>query len=58
MGFTIKDDAPKYKSVSRTIRLDAEQFDKLIELSEKTGISFNKIVKQCIAYALSELEEK
>lgn len=34
-----------------------EHFERIMELSEVTGVSFNKIVNQCIEYALGHLEE-
>lgn len=47
----------KISSINRTIRLKTEQYDKIMGLSKKTGISFNKIVAQCIDFALENLEE-
>ena len=48
----------KISSVNQTIRVRAEQYDQLVSLSEKTGVSFNKIVNQCIEYALRNMEEE
>lgn len=56
--FTIKKEEDKISSINRTIRLKPESFDKLTELSEKNGISFNKVVNQCIEYALKNLAEE
>ena len=42
---------------SRTIRLDAALFERIMEESEKTGVSFNKIVNQCITYAFQHYRE-
>lgn len=53
----IKKDTEKFSSINRTIRFKAEYFEKLILLSEKTGVSFNKLVNQCLDYALGNLEE-
>ncbi|MEG2380173.1 MAG: ribbon-helix-helix domain-containing protein [Oscillospiraceae bacterium] len=53
----IKKDEEKISSINRTIRIKPECFDKLMEISEKTGVSFNKIVNQCLEYALKNLEE-
>ena len=50
--FKINTEEEKISSVSRTIRMKAETFDRINELSLKTGVSFNKIVNQCIEYAL------
>jgi len=47
----------KISAINRTIRLKADTFDKINELSEKTGVSFNKIVNQCIEYALDSMEK-
>lgn len=56
--FVIKQDAEKISSINRTIRLRPECFDKLMELSEKHHISFNRVVNQCIEYALENLSEE
>ena len=50
-----KDD--KISSINRTIRLKPEFFEKLNILSEKYNVSFNKLVNQCIEYALNNLDE-
>ena len=56
--FYIDTNENKMSSVSRTIRLKAETFDRINELNLKTGVSFNKIVNQCIEYALDNMEEE
>ena len=56
--FKIDTNEQKISSVSRTIRLKAETFDKINELNLKTGVSFNKIINQCIEYALANMEEE
>lgn len=53
----IKSDVDAIKSINRTIRIKPECFDKLMELAEKHNISFNKVVCQCLDYALENLEE-
>lgn len=53
----IKPKTDKMKSINRTIRIKPECFDKLMELAEKNNISFNKVVTQCIDYALENLDE-
>ena len=50
--FKINTEEEKISSVSRTIRMKAETFDRINELNLKPGVSFNKIVNQCIEYAL------
>lgn len=47
----------KVQSISRTIRLKAELFDQLMELSEESGVSFNKIINQCVTYALETMKQ-
>ena len=47
----------KMSSVSRTIRMKEETFDRICEINLKTGISFNRIVNQCIEYALERYED-
>ena len=56
-GFRIDTSDEKISSVSRTIRIKAETFDKINEINMKTGVYFNKIVNQCIEYALKNYEE-
>ena len=55
--FIINKTTKKMSSINRTIRIRPEVFDKLMELSEKSGVSFNKLVNQCLEYALDNLEE-
>ena len=38
-------------------RVDAALFERIMEESEKTGVSFNKIVNQCITYAFQHYRE-
>lgn len=54
-AFKINTEEEKISSISRTIRMKAETFDKINELNRKTGVSFNKIVNQCIEYALENM---
>ena len=53
----IKTGEEKISSINRTIRIKPDVFDKLMEVSEKTGVSFNKVVNQCLDYALENLDE-
>ena len=53
----IKNDSEKISSINRTIRIKPDCFEKLMSLSEKHGISFNKVVNQCLEYALENLDE-
>lgn len=54
--FRIDKEEDKIQSINRTIRMKPEHYEKIMELSEKTGISFNKIINQCISYALNNIE--
>ena len=55
--FKVDTQEHKISAINRTIRIKADTFDKINELSEKTGVSFNKIINQCIEYALDNMEE-
>jgi len=43
------------KTINRSIRLKEETFVKLVELSEGNDVSFNKVVNECIEYALKHM---
>ncbi|MFI3312242.1 MAG: hypothetical protein R3Y62_00005 [Eubacteriales bacterium] len=53
--FAINADNEKISSINRTIRMKPEVFEKLTLLSEKHNISFNKVINQCIEYALNNM---
>jgi predicted HicB family RNase H-like nuclease len=55
--FVIDKDEDKISSINRTIRMKPDLFDKITQLSEQSGVSFNKIVNQCIEYALDNMDE-
>lgn len=44
-------------TLTRTIRISGATFDKVMELAEKNGVSFNNVINQIIEYGLSNLEE-
>ena len=44
-------------TITRTIRISGETFDKINELAEKNELSFNSVVNQIIEYGLGNLEE-
>ena len=56
--FVIDRNESKISSINRTVRFKPKHFEKLTELSARTGISFNKILTQCIEFALSRLENE
>ena len=53
--FKIDKDKVKAKTINRTIRLKEATFNQLAELSRQSGVSFNKVVAECIDYALSHM---
>ena len=55
--FKIKNDNEKNASINRTIRINVKVFDKIMYLSEKNNISFNKVVNQCLEYAIENLDD-
>lgn len=55
--FKIQKDQQKPKSINRTIRLQADVFSRLMELTVKHGVSFNKLINQCIEFALDHMDE-
>ena len=44
-------------TITRTIRISGETFDRIMYLAEKNGISFNNVVNQIIEYGLKNLED-
>jgi hypothetical protein len=44
--FIIRKIEPRNDTINRTIRIKWDMYDKLIELSESAGVSFNKIINQ------------
>ena len=54
--FVIDKTDRKMSSISRTIRMKEETFDRINEINRQTGVSFNKIVNQCIEYALAHYD--
>lgn len=56
--FVINTKNEKPVSINRTIRLKPDYFNSLMTISKLNGISFNKLVNQCIEYALDNYEAK
>ena len=44
-------------TVTRTIRINGETFDKINQLAEKNNISFNGVINQIIEYGLKNLDD-
>lgn len=45
-------------TITRTIRISGNTFDKINNLAEKNNISFNNLINQIIEYGLKNLEEE
>lgn len=45
-------------TITRTIRISGDTFDKINNLAEKNNISFNNLINQIIEYGLKNLEEE
>ena len=45
-------------TITRTIRFSGKAYDKITELAEKEGVTFNYIVNQIIEYGLRVLDEQ
>ena len=58
MGKLIIENGNKKKdTITRTIRLSGEVYDKIFKLADKNNITFNNAVNQLIEYALKNVEE-
>lgn len=53
----IKKEIKRNDTITRTIRLSGEIFDKISSLAEKNDISFNNVINQIIEYGLQNLDE-
>ncbi len=54
----IKKDNKGNDTVTRTIRMNGNTFDKVSSLAEKNDISFNSVINQIIEFGLEHLDEK
>lgn len=54
----IRKDNKGNDTVTRTIRMNGNTFDKVSSLAEKNGISFNSVINQIIEFGLEHLDEK
>lgn len=53
----IQNNCKRNDTVTRTIRISGNIFDKITELAEKNNLSFNSVINQIIEYGLNNLEE-
>ena len=56
--FIIQNQMEIISSVNQTIRMKENVYNEIMELGEIYGLSFNKIINQCLEYALSNLDER
>ena len=54
----IKKNQKGKETITRTIRINGETFDKITEIAESNNISFNSVVNQILEYGLNNLEEE
>ena len=53
--FTLKKDSIEYEN--KSLRLPVDLVAEIQDLANENNISFNKVVIQCIQYALEHMEE-
>lgn len=53
----IKKNTKANDTITRTIRISGDIFDKITEIAEKNGLSFNSVVNQIIEYGLENIQE-
>lgn len=44
-------------SITRTIRISGENFDKISSIAEENNLSFNNVINQIIEYGLANIEK-
>lgn len=55
--FKISKSSKSNDTITRTIRINGTTFDKINELVEKNGLSFNNVINQIIEYGLKNLDD-
>lgn len=53
----IENNSKSNDTITRTIRISGNTFDKINELAEKNNLSFNSVINQIIEYGLKNLED-
>lgn len=53
----IKSNKKNSDTITRTIRMNGETYDKITSIAEKHDISFNSVVNQILEYGLRNIEE-
>ncbi len=49
--------APTKDSITRTIRISGDSYDKISNIAEKENISFNNVVNQLLEFGLNNIEK-
>ncbi len=55
--FVIPTKGQDNNSINRTIRFSSENFGRLMDCVENTGVTFNRIVNECVKFALDRFEK-
>jgi len=53
----IENNSKTNDTITRTIRISGNTFDKINALAEKNNLSFNSVINQIIEYGLKNLED-
>lgn len=53
----IEQGSNKKDTLTRTIRISGEAYDKIYKIADKNNITFNNVVNQLIEYALKNVED-
>jgi len=56
--FRISKEGQDKDSINRTIRFRGTIYDKLMTLTDKTKVSFNRLVNEALQFALDRLDEE
>ena len=54
----IKGRCQRKDSITRTIRISGNSFDKISQIAEENDISFNNVINQIIEYGLQHVENE
>ena len=55
--FRLPDKGQERDTMNRTVRFSGANYDRLMACVEKHGVSFNRLVNECVAFALARLDE-
>ena len=53
----IENNSKTNDTITRTIRISGDTFDKITELAEKNDLIFNSVINKIIEYGLANLED-